>query len=232
MRIFPAVLVLLVAASTVQAGDMVPTDRRYGPLRIALHKVDVSVDNQVALTKVEQVFANDHPVQLEAHYIFPVPKGATIIDFSMTINGKLMRGELLEKNRARKIYEGIVRRSRDPGLLEHVGKNIFRVRVFPILPRSTQKIELTYTERVNYDRGVCRHVYPLLVPGGGASTTADRFEFHWRLSSAVDVKRVQANFPAGVIRKTGSEAEVKWEAKDVDLSRDLEIEYRIKSVGV
>ena len=81
----------------------------------------------------------------------------------MTVNGKLIRGELLEKDRARSIYEGIVRQSKDPGLLEHVGANLFRVRVFPILPNAQQKIEMTYVERVTYDGGSCRHVYPLLV---------------------------------------------------------------------
>ena len=150
MRTFAAALALLVSASAAWAGDLIPTDRRFGPLRVASHKVEVTVDNQIAMTRVEQVFANDNQATLEAHYVFPVPKGASIIDFSMTVNGKLIRGELLEKDRARSIYEGIVRQSKDPGLLEHVGANLFRVRVFPILPNAQQKIEMTYVERVTY----------------------------------------------------------------------------------
>src|SRR6185436_20357828 len=75
----------------------------------------------------------------------------------------------LEKDKARAIYEGIVRQSKDPGLLEHVGANLFRVRGFPILANTQQKIELTYVERVTYDGGSCRYVYPLLCPGGPRS---------------------------------------------------------------
>lgn len=228
MRWILGTMALLAAAGAARAGDLIPTDPRYGPLRVALHKVDVSIDNQIAVTRVEQVFANDHGVQLEGQYTFPVPKGATIIDFSMTVDGKLMRGELLEKDRARSIYEGIVRQSRDPGLLEHVGANVFRIRVFPILPRAEQKIELTYVERVPYDAGACRWVYPLLLPGGPGRTRADRFDVRLRLSSLVPVKEVACpTHPAAILRKGEEGAELRYEAKDVDLSRDLEVGYRI-----
>jgi Ca-activated chloride channel family protein len=230
MRTVVTALALMVSAcAAAWAGDLVPTDRRFGPLRVASHKVEVTVDNQIAMTRVEQVFANDHPATLEAHYLFPVPKGASIIDFSMTVNGKLMRGELLEKDRARSIYEGIVRQSKDPGLLEHVGANIFRVRVFPIFAKTEQKIELTYVERVPYDGGSCRYIYPLLVPGGPAATKADLFEFRWRLASAVPIKDVACpTHPVDIARQAESTAEVKFTGRQIDLSKDLEIGYRIE----
>jgi len=228
MRPILGTLALLAAQAAAFAGDLIPTDARLGPLRVASHRIETTVDNQIAMTRVEQVFANDHPAPLEAHYVFPVPKGATIIDFSMTVNGKLVRGELLEKQRARSIYEGIVRQSKDPGLLEHVGANIFRVRVFPILPNSQQKIELTYLERVNYDAGLCRWTYPLLVPGSKGGTKTDAFSLRWRLESLVPITDVaSATHPVSVIRRTESAAEVLFEGRDVDLSRDIEIRYRL-----
>lgn len=227
--LFATIAILAAAAGAARAGDLIPTEPRFGPLRVASHKVDVVVDNQIAMTRVEQIFANDHGATLEAHYVFPVPKGASIIDFSMTVNGKLVRGELLEKEKARTIYEGIVRQSKDPGLLEHVGANLFRVRVFPILPATQQKIELTYVERVSYDGGSCRYVYPLLVPGGAKTTRADAFEFRWRLSSAVPIKDVTcATHPADVTRQGEVTADVKFTGRQVDLSKDLEIGYRIE----
>ncbi len=228
MRPILGTLILLAAQVAAYAGDLIPTNPRFGPLRVASHKVETTIDNQIAMTRVEQVFANDHPEQLEAHYVFPVPKGASIIDFSMTVNGKLMRGELLEKQRARSIYEGIVRQSKDPGLLEHVGANIFRVRVFPILPRSEQKIELTYLERVNYDAGLCRWTYPLLVPGSPGGAKTDRFSLRWRLESLVPIADVASpTHPISVTRRTESAAEVVYEGRDVDLSKDMEVAYRL-----
>ena len=227
MRWIPGTLALLLAADVASGGDLICTDRRY-TLRAVSHKVEVSIDNQIAITRVEQVFANANDVQLEGQYTFPVPKGATIIDFSMTINGKLMRGELLERDRARSIYEGIVRQSKDPGLLEHVGANIFRLRVFPILPRSEQKIELTYVERVNYDAGDCRYVYPLVVPRGARTTRSDVFSFRLRLSSLVPIKSVGCpTHTADVVRRGEESAELRVEGRDFDLSKDLEVGYRV-----
>jgi Ca-activated chloride channel family protein len=224
----PGALAFLLASAAASAGDLVPTDPRFGPLRVARHKVDVAVDNQIAITRVEQVFANDHGVQLEGQYTFPVPKGASIIDFSMTIDGKLMRGEVLEKDRARRIYEGIVRQAKDPGLLEHAGANLFRVRVFPLLPRAEQKIELTYVERVPYDAGVCRYVHPLLVPGAPRTTKADRFEFSLRLASRIPIREVSCPTHAAEIVRRGEEsAVVSFAGSNVDLSTDLEVSYRI-----
>ncbi|HLY11920.1 MAG TPA: VIT domain-containing protein [Planctomycetota bacterium] len=229
MRILIAAVVLALGSAAARAGDMIPTDPRYAPLRVASHKVDVQVDNQIALTRVEQVFANDNPATLEAHYVFPVPKGASLIDFSMTVNGKLIRGELLEKDKARAIYEGIVQKSKDPGLLEQVGTNLFRVRVFPILPNAQQKIEMTYLERLTVDGGSCRFVYPLLCPGGAKTTKADDFDFRWRLTSAVPIKDLACpTHPAAISRQAEVAAEVRFSGHQIDLSKDLEISYRIE----
>jgi len=229
MRTFLAFLALAVASAAARAGDLIPTDPRYGPLRVESHKVDVQVDNQIALTRVEQVFANDNPATLEAHYVFPVPRGASIIDFSMTVNGKLVRGELLEKDKARTIYEGIVQKSKDPGLLEQVGTNLFRVRVFPVLPNARQRIEMTYLERLTVDGGACRFVYPLLCPGGAKTTKADDFDFRWRLTGAVPIKDVACpTHSATISRQAEAAAEVKFAGHQVDLSKDLEITYRIE----
>src|SRR6185436_1817140 len=92
-----------------------------------------------------------------------------------------------------------------------------------------QKIELTYVERVTYDGGSCRYVYPLLCPGGPKTTKADEFEFKWRMSSAVPIKDVTCpTHAADVTRQAEQAAEVKFAGRQVDLSKDLEVHYRIE----
>ncbi len=85
MRTLLGALLLAAAAATAAAGDLIPTDPRFGPLRVKLHRVETTIDNQIAVTKITQIFANDHNEQLEAIYVFPTPSEASIIDFSMTI---------------------------------------------------------------------------------------------------------------------------------------------------
>ena len=102
-----------------------------------------------------------HQSGLEATYLFPVPKGASVTKFSMWVNGKEMTGGLLDVPKARQIYNDIVRRTKDPGLLEYVDNNVFRLSVFPVQPCSDQKVSLTYSSVLTRDNGIVEYVYPL-----------------------------------------------------------------------
>ena len=88
------------------------------PLPIKYHRVNVDIVSQVATTHIDQVFLNPYPRIMEGTYIFPLPEEAAISEFAMYMDGQKVQGEILEKEEARRIYEDIVRRLRDPGLLE------------------------------------------------------------------------------------------------------------------
>ncbi len=124
----------LVALPAFAQGMLIPTDTSMGPLGVKYQRVSAEIQDGTAVTKVEQVFVNSGPQQLEAHFVFPLPKGAALQEFYLWINGKKTKGEILEKQKATDIYEGIVRRLKDPGLLEYVDSDVFRARVFPYLP--------------------------------------------------------------------------------------------------
>ncbi|HSW55782.1 MAG TPA: VIT domain-containing protein, partial [Ignavibacteriaceae bacterium] len=102
------------------------------PLEVLYHHVDVKINGSFAETFIDQEFFNPSNLQLEGYYIFPIPKNAVIKDFSMDINGKMVQAELLDANKARQIYEDIVRQIKDPALLEYTDQGIFKVRIFPI----------------------------------------------------------------------------------------------------
>ena len=124
-------------------------------------KLDTKIENQVATTHVEQVFRNDTPYTLEGTYFFPIPEEASIVDFAIWENGKKLVGEVRSREEARRIYDEIVRRQRDPGLLEYAGKNFLQVSIFPIPPNSDKKLELTYSQVLNADSGTVAYRYPL-----------------------------------------------------------------------
>ncbi|MCI0478146.1 MAG: hypothetical protein L0Y55_18035, partial [Anaerolineales bacterium] len=115
-------------------------------LAVKNHNVTVTIDNQIARTRVDQTFLNDSAYALEGTYIFPLPDDATISEFSMWVDGKKIEGRVLNKNEARQIYESIVRSQRDPALLEYVGRNAFQARIFPIPPQSEKRVEIEYSQ--------------------------------------------------------------------------------------
>ena len=124
-------------------------------------QLDVKIVGQVATTHVEQVFRNDTPYTLEGTYFFPIPETASIVEFAIWENGKKLVGEVRSKEEARRIYDEIVRRQRDPGLLEYAGKDLFQASIFPIPPNSDKKLELTYTEVLKAESGTVAYRYPL-----------------------------------------------------------------------
>jgi len=130
-------------------------------LAVRNHNVTVTIDNQVARTHVDETFTNASAYALEGTYIFPLPEDATISDFAMWVDGKRLEGQVLDKNQAQQIYEDIVRRQRDPALLEYVGRNAFQARIFPIPPRTDKRVEIEYSQILKADNGLVRYVYPL-----------------------------------------------------------------------
>lgn len=124
-------------------------------------KIDTKIEGQVATTHIEQVFRNDTPYTLEGTYFFPIPETASIVDFSIWENGKKLVGEVRSREEARRIYDEIVRRQRDPGLLEYAGKDLFQASIFPIPPSSDKKLELTYSQVLKAESGTVAYRYPL-----------------------------------------------------------------------
>jgi Ca-activated chloride channel family protein len=110
---------------------------------------------------VEQVFRNDTDATLEGTYFFPIPESASVAEFAIWDGDRRLVGEVRSREEARRIYDEIVRRKRDPGLLEYAGKDLFQASIFPIAPHSDKKLELTYTQVVKAEGGTVAYRYPL-----------------------------------------------------------------------
>ena len=143
----------------------IPRPPRPVPLPNALPvksiKLDTKITGQVATTHIEQIFRNDTPYTLEGTYFFPIPETASIVEFAIWENGKKLVGEVRSREEARRIYDEIVRRQRDPGLLEYAGKDLFQASIFPIPPNSDKILEMTYSEVLKAESGTVAYRYPL-----------------------------------------------------------------------
>src|SRR5262245_12702822 len=124
-RMLPVVALMLAWAGGAHAhGLLIPEEKTLPPLAMLNHKVTIAIEDQVAVTRCEQTVRNHTNRPLEATYIFPVPKGASVNKFTMWVDGKETTGEMVEAGKARDIYTSIVRRTQDPGLLEYLGHNL------------------------------------------------------------------------------------------------------------
>jgi Ca-activated chloride channel family protein len=232
-RLFPALLLALVCpVSASAAGLLIPSDTNVAPLDLVDHHVTVRIDEQVAVTQVEQTFRNRTDRQLEATYVFPVPKGAAVSKFAMWVNGKEVKGEMVEADRAASVYTDIVRRTQDPGLLEYMGNNLLRLRVFPVPPHGDQKVSVSFTCIAGSDVGLTEYVYPLKTDGK-ASRTLEKFRFDATIQSQRGVQNVYSPTHTVKVTRTGDhEARVHFEAQGAALDKDLQLFYSLAGEDV
>src|SRR4051794_22085798 len=161
-RYAPVLAVLLCWAGPARPhGLLIPVEKNLPPLAMLNHQVAIAIEDQVAVTRVEQTFRNHTDRPLEATYIFPVPRGATVNKFTMWVDGKETTGELVEAKKAREIYTSIVRRTQDPGLLEYMDNNLLRMRVFPVPARGDQKVAVNFTAVAPREGNLVEYIYPL-----------------------------------------------------------------------
>jgi len=133
----------------------------FAPLEVSQVKIHTRITDQLAVTSIEQEFYNPNPARLEGTFVFPVPKGAHLDKFIMEMDGRQVQAELLSADKARRLYEDIVRKLRDPALLEYADRELFKVRIFPIEPNSRKRITLSYTQLLKSDNGLVSYFLPL-----------------------------------------------------------------------
>jgi Ca-activated chloride channel family protein len=202
-----------------------PEPHVFAPLEVNHQKVQARITDQVAVTSVDEEFYNPNPRRLEGTFIFPIPKGAQLDKFTMEIDGKQAQAELLPAEKARGIYEDIVRRLKDPALMEYEGRDVLKVRIFPIEPNSKKRITLSYTQVLKSDSGLINYVLPL--SGGKYSAKPIK-----TVSVKVDVetkrplKSIYSPSHAVEVRRDGpNKATAGYEASDVQPDTDFQIYF-------
>jgi Ca-activated chloride channel family protein len=194
------------------------------PIETAMTRVSARVADQVAMTTVEQEFFNPNPAWLEGTFLFPMPRGAQLKKFTMEIDGKVVTAELLAADKARGIYEDIVRQMKDPALLEYAGRDLLRARIFPFEPNSRKRISLVYTELLKSDSGLIQYTCPLKSTGSSSrpiKTLSVRLDIETRKA----LKSVYSPSHKVEIRRDGNKATVSFEAGDVRPDADIQVYF-------
>jgi Ca-activated chloride channel family protein len=223
---------LLAPARSHAAGLLIADGGLGGVLEVKEHDVHVTINNGIAVTRVTQVFHNTEKRQVEALYTFPVPKGASVANFSMWINGKEMVGEVLEKQRAREIYNSYKRVSRDPGLLEQTDYRTFDMRVFPVGPEADQKVQITYYQELDYEHDTATYVYPLatVTRKGVDSRATGKFTIALDVKSAIPIAELQSpshGSTFAVAKHSDNYWQANLEASSGSLAQDVILTCRI-----
>ena len=210
-------------------------DGRSVPLTVGYHKVTVEIRDQIARTTIEESFVNHTNSRLEGKFYFPLPQDASISGFGMWIGNELVEADVVEKQRAREIFEIILREKRDPGLLEWTGGNIFKARVFPIFPHSEKRIKITYTQVLPLRGNKYRYSYGLrseLLK----QTPLRELSIDLKVYSESKLRQISCPSHAARIEQTDHSGHIEFSAEeyspDADFEAVIEIDGRANDVVV
>jgi Ca-activated chloride channel homolog len=180
--------------------------------------VSVAVKDRVAEVTVEEWFQNRGPMLGEGVYHYPLPGEAAFSTFSLWQGDTELRGETMDATQARSIYEEIVRRKRDPALIELAGHGLIRARIFPINPGETRKITLRYTQILDREGDAWRFRY---VAGSGPGAAGVTRSF--RLSADSGNRFGDPYSPTHQIRTSRSGSRLEVTMADSATTGDLDL---------
>ncbi|MGK4001348.1 FecR domain-containing protein [Sorangium sp. So ce1036] len=167
------------------------TQEKERAVRLARHAVKVRIVDVVARTEIDETFANDTDEELEGIFRFPLPPGAQIERLALEVDGELVEGAFVDRDRGAAIWRGVLQNAapkapkpreeivwvpgpwRDPALLEWQRGGRFELRIFPIPKRGSRRVVLTYTQIVEQSGGVRRFTYPLAHDQSGTTNIGD-----------------------------------------------------------
>jgi Ca-activated chloride channel family protein len=196
-------------------------------LAIEYHHVQVTIKDQVVTTHVDQVFRNDNDWQVEGTYIFPIPEGASIGEFILWVDNEPVEGKILSREEAREIYEDIVRKLRDPALLEYVDRGAVQASIFPIPPGGKRRIELEYSQVLTADNGLIHYRYPLNTEKF-STQPLEQVSISVKAESQVPIKAVYSpTHDVSVDREGEYEFLVGYEEADIIPDKDFDLFYSI-----
>src|ERR1035438_4634891 len=214
----------------------VPPIVRPVPIRAdcRIESVDVRADiqDQAAKVRVSQVFRNPSSVPMEAQVLFPLPEGAAVSGLTLLVDGKELTGKLMGREEARRTYEDIVRRRRDPALLEYMGRDLFQTSVFPVSPGGQSTVQLQYSQLLKKDSGLIAFGLPL----GTAKHSAQPVEHltvSVNIAAPAPIRTVYSpTHEVDIKRPDASRAAVKLSLHNVASADDFRLLYSTDSSPV
>lgn len=215
-----AVSLLLLSINSFATGLLQPINSSLPQLEIKEHHVNVVIEDGYAITSIEQVFFNPTPNELEAKYSFPVPRKAAVGEFTYWIDDKPVTGEVVEKEKARKIYQQEKQAGRETALTEKNSYKDFESFVYPVRAHENVRIKLVYIQPAHVDTSIGRYVYPLEDGGTDTeklafwsynNTVMERFSFKllFRSSYPVEEFRLPKHPNAKIIKISAQEWSVE-----------------------
>ncbi len=129
--------------------------------------------SQVRVTYELRIF-NPRQTQTEGRCLLPLPPGAVITGFALETVGEMREASVVDARLGRTAYEDIVRRQIDPGLVEYLADDVYRLRIFPLPAMGFRRVRIVMEASLQPVNGAL--TLPIFTTG---TTPKVSFRFNW-----------------------------------------------------
>jgi len=190
-------------------------------------EVNVKLDGQIARVQTSQLFVNTGSRPMEVCFVFPLPYDGAVDQLTLQIDGQEYPAKLLDAKDARRMYEDIVRKNKDPALLEWMGTGLFKTSVFPVPPGGERKVTLRYSQLCRQWDGLTDFIFPLST-AKYTSQPVDEIKFQAAIESDADIKNVYSpSHAVDIKRPDAKHALISYTAKSTVPTDDFRLFYDV-----
>jgi hypothetical protein len=155
-KLFTTILLSIFGAALFQ-----PASGPDKPITIKNMSVEVKAFTSHAVTNLSIELYNPNDQQMDGELLFTIHEGQVINGFTLDIEGKQRQGVIVEKSKGRMAYETVVNQRIDPGLVENIGGNNYRLRVYPVPAHGMRKVTLSLIQELLPGKGGLFYELPL-----------------------------------------------------------------------
>ncbi len=203
------------------------TSGRAIPFKIDRHHMNIAVNNQLAKTKIDQAFTNPNDFEVDGAYIFPVPEDVILSNFSLSIDGKSITGNLFSHEESRRIYRSSARLSGNTAILEHRGTRAFVADVPGIPANGARHIQFEYSQIVHVDSDLAKYTYPLSLAKSADGLIAD-LAVEMEIESDPELRTIYSpSHEVTINRKDDHHVCISYKGVDIDPDDDFQCYYSV-----
>lgn len=184
-----------------------PTPQPTSSYKVQSIEVNAALKDRVAKVQVAQTFKNTGSRQLEVSFVFPLPYDGAVDSLTLLVDGKEYEAKLLPADEARRTYEEIVRRNKDPALLEWLGAGMFKTSVFPVPAGAERTVTLRYSQLCRKSQGLTDFLFPLST-AKYTSGPLDKLSIRLSIDSSAPLASVYSPSHEVTVDRTGPERAV------------------------
>lgn len=125
--------------------------------------IQVEIAGLVAHTTLSQRFENPRDAFLNGQYRLPLPEGAAVHAMHIELNGRVIEGEIREREAARIEFEAAKAAGMATALVDQDAATIFKTRIANIPPHDQVTVTLSFVQTLTVQDGRFEYVMPLSI---------------------------------------------------------------------